>query len=259
MSNTTIGNPNAAPAVSSRLVQSLASLTDAEVDISHKNFVEKLARLVDLSEAISLSETLRALRRMPKSKLDGEVLNLKDLFLNARRERVEFIGRSFGSVDDDVPFILPTPGTAILEKPEESFQAYQRFYSLHQSEMEHGVLQLRGIVRQQLAARSARLARLAALDQSVGDTLMAHNRGLLARISAILARRFFALVEHNREIAAAQSVEQWAKPGGWLNEFYREMQGLLLAELEVRLLPVLGLVEAADSENEPIEIEKSTT
>jgi hypothetical protein len=41
--------------------------------------------------------------------------------------------------------------------------------------------------------------------------------------------------------------------GEWLDCFIREMQAVLLAELELRLLPVIGLVEALEFEVEKIQ------
>ena len=41
----------------------------------------------------------------------------------------------------------------------------------------------------------------------------------------------------------------WLQAGGWLAEFYKDVQELLLAELDVRLQPVLGLLEALNSAN----------
>jgi Protein of unknown function (DUF3348) len=38
--------------------------------------------------------------------------------------------------------------------------------------------------------------------------------------------------------------EKWIKPGGWLSAFCIEMRELLLAELEVRLQPVVGMINA---------------
>jgi hypothetical protein len=35
---------------------------------------------------------------------------------------------------------------------------------------------------------------------------------------------------------------------GWIRRFHRDMQDLLLAELDLRLMPVLGLVEAVEEE-----------
>jgi hypothetical protein len=40
----------------------------------------------------------------------------------------------------------------------------------------------------------------------------------------------------------------WMQPGGWLANFCRELQGVLLAELDLRLQPTVGLIEALSNE-----------
>ncbi|HCB41034.1 MAG TPA: DUF3348 domain-containing protein, partial [Gammaproteobacteria bacterium] len=42
-------------------------------------------------------------------------------------------------------------------------------------------------------------------------------------------------------------LQQQAQPG-WLQQFRKDVQALLLAELDLRLQPVLGLVEALERE-----------
>ena len=42
---------------------------------------------------------------------------------------------------------------------------------------------------------------------------------------------------------------RWMQPGGWLVRFCAEMQRVLLAELDLRLMPVAGLVAAVDKES----------
>jgi hypothetical protein len=46
------------------------------------------------------------------------------------------------------------------------------------------------------------------------------------------------------ESPAAADLAPWMDSGGWIKTFYGQMQELLLAELEIRLQPVLGLIES---------------
>jgi hypothetical protein len=48
--------------------------------------------------------------------------------------------------------------------------------------------------------------------------------------------------------ADLNSPQQWLRKGAWLDNFINEMQGLLLAELDLRLMPLIGLMEALDVE-----------
>ncbi|MBD2858233.1 DUF3348 family protein [Spongiibacter sp. KMU-158] len=240
-----------ASATGTRLTRLLVDLSVGSVELSHRNFVEKLAGLVDLSEAISLSERLRGLSRQGVIPQESESSpDLKELFLQRRQERVAFIGRSFNSQDEDMPFILPTLRQEMLTKPAESFEPFQRFYALHQSEMEFQILKLRGEVRRQISAHSERLARLAVLDSAIGDTLAENHRRVFAQIPRLLARRFVRLAgDYQVKEENVSDMDSWTAVGGWLDCFYKEMMSLLLAELEVRLLPVLGLVEAQEIED----------
>ena len=55
-----------------------------------------------------------------------------------------------------------------------------------------------------------------------------------------------ALTDDGLEVAATFSdfAHLDAPPGPWLERFRQEMRGLLLAELDLRLQPVEGLLEA---------------
>ena len=68
----------------------------------------------------------------------------------------------------------------------------------------------------------------------------------------LLERRFEHLRKtHQLGLDAAQQQDApvlWRQPGGWLDVFGKEMQEVLLAELEVRLQPVVGLIEAFSNE-----------
>ena len=56
----------------------------------------------------------------------------------------------------------------------------------------------------------------------------------------------------NRRFDVLQSPDdpaRWMQPGGWLARFCADMQRVLLAELDLRLMPVAGLVAALDKES----------
>ena len=50
-----------------------------------------------------------------------------------------------------------------------------------------------------------------------------------------------------RLVGADDEPQRWALPGGWLFAFEQDLRALLLAELQVRLEPLAGLLEAAQS------------
>jgi hypothetical protein len=95
---------------------------------------------------------------------------------------------------------------------------------------------LRRRLRSSLADRSAALAKLAELDIVMEQVVGAQERALLATVASRLEPRFDAL----RGAPADAPVQ----PGPWLEQFRQEMRALLLAELDLRLQPVEGLLEA---------------
>jgi hypothetical protein len=54
--------------------------------------------------------------------------------------------------------------------------------------------------------------------------------------------------ELHSEKKQLHDVDSWMQNDGWLNQFLSEMQSVILAELELRLQPVMGLLEALDEE-----------
>lgn len=90
---------------------------------------------------------------------------------------------------------------------------------------------LRGWLRERVARQSPAMARLAELDAVMEQTLSPREQASLAAVPDLLGRRFQRL---------CQSVQ----PSAALETFGRDMQGVLLAELDVRFQPVEGLLAA---------------
>ena len=90
------------------------------------------------------------------------------------------------------------------------------------------------------------------LDAVLEKALSGRERDLLATVPALLARRFAQLYEaHQARLAEAQTEDdpgQWMQAGGWLAAFCADLRTVLLAELELRLQPVAGLLAALDKE-----------
>ena len=106
---------------------------------------------------------------------------------------------------------------------------------------------LRSRLRAALAARHAGMARLAAVDAVMERALSPREQMLLAAVPGVLERHFERLREVElKTLADAQAAESApaATPGAWLDVFRRDMQSVLLAELDVRFQPVEGLLAA---------------
>ncbi|CAM3694894.1 DUF3348 family protein [Roseateles saccharophilus] len=105
---------------------------------------------------------------------------------------------------------------------------------LHHAQQQRGmaarIASLRERLRPRLAEASGPLARLAQLDAVLERAVAAHERERLAGLPALLTTRAEA---HHA-----------ADPRRWRLRFWADLQRLLRAELDLRLQPVLGLIEA---------------
>ncbi len=114
-----------------------------------------------------------------------------------------------------------------------------------QRRMEMGVDALREHVRQQLAQSTPAMAQLAAIDAVMDGFFGAREQRLLSQLTAFLKSRFAVLRQEaarGREADAPDDLR-------WLQCFADEFERLLLAELDLRLQPVTGLIEALAHEH----------
>jgi hypothetical protein len=113
-----------------------------------------------------------------------------------------------------------------------------------QRRMELGVEALRAHVRQALAQATPELAQLAALDAALEPLLAGREQRLLSGLAASLRARFNAL----RAQATPSQPDETPDPSTsglhWLQTFANEFEQTLLAELDLRLQPVTGLIES---------------
>jgi hypothetical protein len=106
--------------------------------------------------------------------------------------------------------------------------------------MQQAIDVLRQRLRDALARRSSALARLAAIDAVMDDTLAVHERGLLGLVPLRLQAHFERLQR------AADTTDADAATG-WRQVFQHDMNRVLRAELAHRLLPAQGLLDALTS------------
>lgn len=133
-----------------------------------------------------------------------------------------------------------TQAMGAREEPAIGWNPQRQRYLALQRLMESRIAPLRAQVRQALARASQPLRRLAALDAVWEQMLAAREQRVLQGVPAFLERRFQAL-RH-----AAQEAPAGAPP--WQEAFDAQMREVLLAELELRLQPVIGLLEALGQE-----------
>ena len=156
-----------------------------------------------------------------------------------------------GTLDRTLDVPLDMPLDMPLE-PAPEFLAYRRACLAHQRAMAAVIAPLRGRVRQALTALSPALGRLAALDAVFDEALRDRERQLLSTVPLLLEQHFERLRRaHSTTRFQAQGSPAAAdsrSPARWLAEYGRDMQQVLLAELDIRLQPIEGMVEAIGHE-----------
>jgi hypothetical protein len=207
------------------LVRLLAQLGTVEVRDSRQAFAERLGHWLGWTDAIALSAALNTppataavARRAAVQPEDDEVTRVRAALAQGIHTDRE---------------LAPPKARGKLPVIEPEFPHFRRRYLARQQAMELGIGALRGHLRAALAARSAPLAKLAAVDAVMEQVLGAQERTLLAGVPALLERHF-------EQLRLAQST-------AWLDTFCQDLRGVLLAELDLRMQPVEGLLAALRS------------
>ncbi|MBL8423981.1 MAG: DUF3348 domain-containing protein [Candidatus Accumulibacter phosphatis] len=252
----------------SKLVRLLADLSIVDVAESKPDFAERLSQWLDLSDAITLHAAQNASAASssaaPSCGQSVAAVAVEEEYARVRTALVNSITTSCSSTIGETRMKLPPPepdatiDIAAANQPayQSAYQpAYQPFRRLHlaqQASMEASVRELRSSVRQALARASAPLRQLAALDEVLDNTLCVREHQLLATVPLLLERRFEQLLKaHQQPLADTRQADSPAArppPPEWLSDFCRELQGVLLAELDLRLQPTAGLIEALRNE-----------
>jgi hypothetical protein len=231
---------------SSRLVRVLAGLAETEAVESRQSIAERLGQWLGVTDALPLSSvldagTVGASSVQPAASAGG--MGARDAFERVRAALLDAL--STNGIEVMSANGVEGFGTA-------DFAPYRRHYLARQRDMRTSIGPLRAAVRVELARQSPRLRQLAALDAVLDQALVDRERTLLATVPTLLSLRFGKLYEaHRAKLAEAQATDdpaRWMAPGGWLARFCSEMRDVLLAELELRLQPIAGLVAALDNE-----------
>ena len=137
-----------------------------------------------------------------------------------------------------------------------AFEPYRRFYAAHQRQMESTLHNLRAQVRRQLQTSTDPLPTLAALDAAFENILSEREAVLLAKVAKLHEKRFVqALKQHLQKQTLATTVADGnasapvtdPSPLPWLMPIRQALRTALLAELDTRLQPTLGLLEALNA------------
>ncbi|WGS45397.1 DUF3348 domain-containing protein [Burkholderia sp. JSH-S8] len=224
------------------LVRLLARLADADVPESRQTLADRLSQWLGWTDAITLSSALNGSppavaggARAPGGDAERECARVRhELAQAVTRSRAAGASRRHGAM----------PAASAAETAD--FADFRQRYLSLQQEMDTAIGQLRGRLRVALAARTPGMARLATLDAIMERVLGARERSLLATVPALLGAHFERLRDAERQALgdAEESGNPAVTPGAWLDVFRKDMQSVLLAELEVRFQTVEGLLAA---------------
>lgn len=233
---------------SSRLVRFLTDLSVGNTRVSHRQFTERLGQLIDFSDSITLSDAHARDLQVENEDVRAFSEGVTGEFLRARSAIVQSAMRSFfpgsGPTRIKWPAVEETPPVG----PASAAQPYLKFYQSQQLDVDTRIRGLHLRTREAIAPLSVKLARICAIDAALGDALAAHSRRYLNSVPRLLGQRLEHLYrEYSKQIKGNDQDPE----ATWLDtreQFRREAQGLLLAEIEARLLPALGLIEALNEE-----------
>jgi hypothetical protein len=212
------------------LVRLLARLAEVDTPASKHGVSERLGQWLGWADAIALSAALNghpppaqdaaAGRPLPAAAADAGLARLRKALTQAIEENTA------------------APPREALIAPETGFAPFRRAYAARQQSMELAIGTLRGQLREALGRTCPARARLAAVDAVMEQVVGAQERLLLWRVPSLLERHY----ERLRDAAGTDPHDTW------MRRFCRDMQAVLLAELDIRLQPVEGLLEALRDE-----------
>lgn len=210
-------------AVGSELTRLLARLADSPPTPAGLTFAERLGHWLSWSDAISLSAALSA---EPSEPGLGRTRTLGSEEADAQRVRAALEASIATGPRERVP--SPT-----------DFGPHRRHCIAQQHAMQTAIGALRQRLRDALSNQSPALARLAAIDAVMDQTLAVHERSLLGLVPLRLEAHFERL-QH-----AASDDADWPKA------FREDMEILLRAELDHRMLPAQGLLDTLRTHRQP--------
>ncbi len=223
--------PRSADTTGSALIRLLAGLTLVEVAESKNSFSDRFSQWLDWKSAMALSAALKN-GAQPHS---TSVRSASRAFADPDRQSCERLRSEFmkAFAEDTRTDVDGTP-------PE--FSTFRQRYFSRQQAMERGVAPFRKRVREKLIAASPSLAQLAVVDSVMEQSLAARERTLLSSIPALLHLHFERLRSGHQ--SQSDDAEAELPRHKWLEIFRLDMRNALAAELDIRLQPVEGLLDA---------------
>lgn len=229
----------------SEFIRQLARTIDVGVTPTQQPLSQRLSQWLDWTHSIALSTALDGSPAAgdgsvpPSACAEEEECTLVRTAL-ARAIAADGAG-ALASAAKPVPTIEGT------DQAKADYAPFRQRYHAMQRSMQSATGRLRGRLRDKLAEGTADMARLAEVDAVMERALSPREQTLLAAVPTVLGEHFERLRQANDASLADESVSQdpsAAPTGAWLDVFRRDMQNVLLAELDLRFQPVDGLLAA---------------
>ncbi|BES72727.1 hypothetical protein RE428_37450 [Marinobacter nanhaiticus D15-8W] len=196
-------------------------------------FGERLSRLFGLGDTMKLDAALAYRIRQPATPQPA----------TPQRAALERLVQELASIQRLLVRRIRGYGTDIDIEGQLTAEPYSQALLTTQRKIAATTRQFRDKVRSTLKDQGQDLARLAEVDAVFDHTMAGYTVQCFSRVSTVLEQRFQAL-----ESASTQAADPGSEPDDWLRRYCEDTQNLLLAELDVRLEPVLGLLEAFHNE-----------
>jgi hypothetical protein len=242
---------------SSKLIRILSSLSILDSVEKDSDFAEKLGLWVGVADAINLRAAQNpdsaSQSDMPYGQRIVASESIVDEITRVRSSLAQSITKSnsasAGGARIRIALPIPTSGGSFGDSI--AYEPYRRYYLAHQREMELHVRPLRSKVRSALAKSSPALSQLADIDAAFEGIFSERESKLLSTLPSLLEKRFKQLYKFHQlaqvDNPTEDTLEMWMTAGGWLARFCGELQTVLLAELDMRLQPTEGLMEALNN------------
>jgi hypothetical protein len=229
----------------SRLVRLLADTTLLEANASRQDFAQRMSLWLNAADTVRLHAVLQPLPPAAPSRAGAL----------PRHELATRLSEALRALEAQFTQAIAHDTLGLLQDREELASGYGTARKRHldlQRQMELKATPLRAQFRQAMARVSAPMRHLATLDAVMEQTLGAREQKLLGLVPVFLEKRFEQLrraSQNPADVTPAETTPAGVVPA-WLADFSQTWQAVLGAELTHRLLPLQGLVDAMNSEEE---------
>ena len=229
---------------------------------------ERIGSLLDLTDSVTLSKMLGSLDKLgdhaPQTQTTTDAV--KEVFIEeynklagsiVKRLGPDQVGASRDRLPTPAEFhanclsrdVFSTPVAQGAPNCDAAFKPYRKKYLAIQGKLDLACHRLRLNTARSIAGLSPAMARISALDTVLGDAFYHQQRQLFAKVPRLLEERFTRLLgTHWKTLPhgpKAGDLAHWLASDGWVAIFCTKMRDLLLAEIETRLQPAIGLIESA--------------